>query len=161
MKITTVTQKFKYIREYALFGVLPIFAGLLPAFAATNSVTQAPTKVSTVQQQTLPQVTDKHYRVMKTIRLTVTAYSSTVDQTDSDPFTTASGAQVADGIIAYNFLPFGTKVRFPERFGNKIFVVEDRLRAGHGHYIADMWMPSRQLAQQWGARILKMEILES
>lgn len=161
MNLASTAHKFNHLREYALLGVLPIFAGLLPAFAATDSSLQTPQTKRVVQQQMLPQVTDKHYGVTKTIRLTVTAYSSTVDQTDSDPFTTASGATVEDGIIAYNFLPFGTRVRFPERFGNKIFVVEDRLRAGHGHYIADMWMPSRQLAQQWGARILQMEILGS
>lgn len=161
MKIMTLVKKIKFIREYALFGVLPIFAGLLPAFAATNPSVQTTHVVPVAQRQTLPLVTDKQYKVAKTIRLTVTAYSSTVDQTDGDPLTTASGEHVADGVIAYNFLPFGTKVRFPELFGNKIFIVEDRLRAGHGHYIADMWMPTRHDAQQWGARILKMEILES
>lgn len=160
MNMTTITNKFSHINEYAMLGILPIFAGLLPALAATNPDVQTPKIVATAPLRALPQVTDKQYKVAKTIRLTVTAYSSTVDQTDSDPFTTASGERVADGIIAYNFLPFGTKVRFPERFGNKIFVVEDRLRTGHGHYIADMWMPSRQQAQQWGARILTMEIVE-
>ena len=60
----------------------------------------------------------------KTVRLTVTAYSSTVDQSDTDPFTTASGTQVHDGTLAANFLPIGTRVRLPDQFGNKIFVVE-------------------------------------
>ncbi len=100
-------------------------------------------------------------RVKKTVWLTVTAYSSTVDQTDGDPFTTANGTHVRDGIIAHNFLPFGTKVRFPERFGDKVFVVTDRLHPSKGQYIADLWMETREQAKQWGAPILKMEILET
>jgi 3D (Asp-Asp-Asp) domain-containing protein len=98
-------------------------------------------------------------KARKTFHLTVTAYSSTVDQCDGDPFTTASGERVRDGIIAYNYLPFGTKVRFPDVFPDKVFVVKDRLRAGSSVYLADIWMPSRGEALQWGARILKMEVL--
>lgn len=95
----------------------------------------------------------------RTIRLSVTAYSSTVDQTDADPFTTAAGTQVRDGIIAYNYLPFGTQVRFPDIYGDRIFVVEDRLNARSGPFLADIWMPSRAEALQWGKRIIRMEIL--
>lgn len=95
----------------------------------------------------------------KTFYLTVTAYSSTVDQCDGDPFTTASGKKVRDGIIAYNYLPFGTKVRFPEVFPNKTFVVQDRLNARAGKYLADIWMPTREEALKWGAKTIKIEIL--
>jgi 3D (Asp-Asp-Asp) domain-containing protein len=95
----------------------------------------------------------------KSFYLTVTAYSSTVDQCDGDPFTTASGETVHDGIIAYNHLPFGTKVRFPEIFPGKVFEVQDRLRAGAGIYHADIWMGSREEAIQWGARVIKIEVL--
>jgi len=95
----------------------------------------------------------------KTFFLTVTAYSSTVDQCDGDPFTTASGETVHDGIIAYNYLPFGTKVRFPEMFPEKVFEVQDRLRAGASTYLADLWMETREEAIQWGAKVLKIEIL--
>jgi len=105
----------------------------------------------------LPEAKEREPR--KTMYLTVTAYSSSRDETDGDPFTTASGEKVKDGIIAHNRLPFGTKVRFPEVFGEKIFTVEDRLNPKHGQYIADIWMPSKQEAKQWGAKVLKMEIL--
>ena len=105
----------------------------------------------------LPFVNDRPART--TIILTVTAYSSSVDECDSDPFTTASGEKVRDGIIAYNFLPFGAKVRFPEKFGNKVFTVTDRMAAYKGKYIADIWMPSKQEAKQWGVKRIKMEIL--
>jgi 3D (Asp-Asp-Asp) domain-containing protein len=105
----------------------------------------------------LPEIKDRQARI--TITLTVTAYSSSVDECDSDPFTTASGEKVRDGIIAYNFLPFGAKVRFPEKFGNKVFTVTDRMAAYKGKYIADIWMPSKHEAKQWGVKVIKMEIL--
>ena len=97
-------------------------------------------------------------KARKTFYLTITAYSSTVDQCDSDPFTTASGEKVRDGIIAYNYLPFGTQVRFPEVFPNKVFVVKDRLREGASIYLADLWVPTREEALNWGAKILKIEV---
>src|SRR3989344_1044153 len=63
------------------------------------------------------------YKVEKTIDMVITAYSSTPDQTDDTPFITASGKQVADGIVANNLLPFGTKIRMPDLYGDKVFVV--------------------------------------
>jgi 3D (Asp-Asp-Asp) domain-containing protein len=90
--------------------------------------------------------------------IAVTAYSSTVDQCGADPFTTATGTQVRDGVIAANFLPMGTKVRFPDQFGNKIFVVEDRMAARYWQR-ADIWMPTREAAKQWGVRHVRIEIL--
>ena len=53
-------------------------------------------------------------KVVRVKTVVMTAYSSTRDQPDGDPFTTASGAKVKDGIIAMNGVPFGTKLRFPE-----------------------------------------------
>lgn len=97
-------------------------------------------------------------RPKKTFQLTVTAYSSTPDQTSGNPFITASGERVRDGIIAYNHLPLGTKVRFPEVFPEKNFVIKDRLPEGASTYLADMWVPTREEAKQWGAKILKIEV---
>jgi len=89
----------------------------------------------------------------------VTAYSSTPDQTDSTPFITANGAYVYDGLVACNFLPFGTKVKFPEIYGNKIFMVEDRMATYNSHKI-DIWMPSRELALQFGVKRLAVEVVK-
>lgn len=106
----------------------------------------------------LPEINDK--KPKKVVYLTVTAYSSTVDQTDADPFTTASGTKVREGIIAHNYLPMGTKVKFPEAFGGQVFTVEDRLNQRFtSYYHADLWLPSRDSAKNWGAKMLKMEIL--
>lgn len=94
-----------------------------------------------------------------TQRVTVTAYSSTPDQTDSTPFITANGTYVYDGLVAANFLPFHSKVRFPEIFGDKIFTVEDRMAKKNSNKI-DIWMPSRELALEFGVKRLIVEIVE-
>lgn len=89
----------------------------------------------------------------------VTAYSSTVDQCDSTPFITANGTRVYDGIIAANFLRFGTKIRFPEYSGDKIYTVEDRMHQRFSNR-ADIWMETRLQALQFGKRRIKIEVLE-
>lgn len=102
------------------------------------------------------------YRVKKTIKLNrVSAYSSTKDQCDADPFTTASGAKVADGLIAHNGLPFGTKVRFPDYYGDRVFTVADRMSTRFGSTAADIWMPTRSDAMHWGVkRSVRLEVIE-
>lgn len=87
----------------------------------------------------------------KTYRVTMTAYSSTPDQTDDTPFHTANGTSVHDGIVAANFLPFQTKVRFPELFGKKVFTVEDRMNRRFSQRM-DIWMESRAAAMRFGLK---------
>jgi len=91
-------------------------------------------------------------------RVVLSAYSSTPDQTDSTPFIMASGKHVYDGAIAANFLPFGTKVKFPKLFGDKIFIVEDRMHERFSDR-ADIWMETRQAAINFGLRRLVIEIV--
>jgi 3D (Asp-Asp-Asp) domain-containing protein len=91
--------------------------------------------------------------------VTVTAYSSTVDQCDADPFTTAKGTHVRDGIIAINGVDFGTKVKFPSLFGDKVFVVEDRMNSRYNSNHADIWFASTEQARQFGIRKLEMVIV--
>lgn len=92
------------------------------------------------------------------IRLPVTAYSSTPDQTDSTPFITASGTRVRWGVAAANFLPIGTKVRLPDNYGDQVFVVEDRMNARYDTHL-DIWMETRAEAKQWGFRHTTIEVL--
>jgi 3D (Asp-Asp-Asp) domain-containing protein len=96
---------------------------------------------------------------IETRRITVTAYSSTPDQTDDSPFITASGAWVYDGIVASNFLPFGTKVRFPELFRDKIFTVDDKMHERFTDTRVDIWFPDRESAKEFGIKETIMEIL--
>ena len=99
-------------------------------------------------------------RVVKRIKVVATAYSSTPQQTDDEPFITAAGTRVRDGIIANNLLPFGTKIRIPELYGEKVFVVEDRMHWRKGDYQIDIWFPSYWEAKNFGAKRIYMEILE-
>lgn len=98
------------------------------------------------------------YAVSSTMWIFATAYSSTPDQTDDTPFITASGNHVRDGIIAANFLPMYTKVRFPTLYGDKIFVVEDRMNKRY-YYKADIWMKTREEALRFGVKNIPIEIL--
>jgi 3D (Asp-Asp-Asp) domain-containing protein len=95
------------------------------------------------------------------VMMKITAYSSEVGQTDSTPFITASGKRVADGIVANNMLPFGAKVRIPALYGNKVFVVQDRMNKKKSDYHLDIWMPDTHQAIHFGAQIAYVEILDN
>jgi 3D (Asp-Asp-Asp) domain-containing protein len=104
--------------------------------------------------------TKKPLRVSTVI---ATAYSSTVDQTDSTPCITADGFNVCkhaqEDVIAANFLPFNTKVRIPELYGDKIFTVHDRMNRRYSNRI-DLWKLSRNDAITFGKRLVKIEVVE-
>ena len=78
-------------------------------------------------------------KVVKSLSVIVTAYSSTPWETWGDPFITAAGTQVREGIIANNLLPFGTRIKLPELYGDRIFIVEDRMHSKKGYYHVDIW----------------------
>ena len=93
----------------------------------------------------------------KKMMVSMTAYSSTPGQTDDSPFITANGSHVRDGIVAANFLPFGTKVKIPELYGDKVFSVEDRMNARY-YYKIDVWMPTYEEAKKFGVKYVEVEI---
>ena len=100
------------------------------------------------------------YKSVQHINMVITAYSSTPWQTDSTPFITASGDTVKDGIVANNLLPFGTEIRMPELYGDKVFVVQDRMHWRMGYYRLDIWFPETQEAKNFGKKSTKIEVLE-
>jgi len=65
---------------------------------------------------------------------------------------------VHDGVIAANWLKFGTRVRIPDVFGNKVFIVDDRMNPRYDSRM-DIWMPSREQALDFGIRRLTIEVL--
>lgn len=90
------------------------------------------------------------------IRVLAFAYSSSINQTDADPFTTASGQRVQAGTMAANWLPFGTKVRI----GSTMYTIGDRMNERYNSkYIVDVWQPTHADAISWGARVVEMEIV--
>lgn len=89
----------------------------------------------------------------------MTAYTSEVGQTDQSPFVTANGTRVRDGIVAANFLKFQTRIRLPELYGDKIFVVTDRMHERYTNRV-DIWMEKKSEALRFGVkRRVKIEIL--
>ena len=98
--------------------------------------------------------------VIERIKMTITAYSSTPCQTDDTPFITASNSWVRDGIVANNYFPFGTRIRIPEYFGDKIFVIEDRMHWRKSDHQVDVWFPAKQQAINFGITRAYVEILE-
>lgn len=127
----------------------------------TNADYSNITYASFVAKEEAKKTSQEAQKVIRKIPVVLTAYSSTPDQTDETPFITASGKMVADGIIANNMLPFGTKVRIPELFGDKVFVVEDRKNARYDGTWVDIWMESRHLAIDFGVKKATLEVLEN
>ena len=87
---------------------------------------------------------------------TVTAYSSSPDETWGDPFTTASGRRVFDGLIACpRALPFGTQVRI----GDRTYQCYDRLHRKYDDRF-DIWMPTKAAALAFGQQRLEVEVID-
>lgn len=111
----------------------------------------------------LPEIKDK-YKVIQTLYTTVTAYNSEVSQCWGDPCVTATGFNVCEhGIedtIATNRLPFGTKLRIPQLFGDRIFTVRDRMNRRY-HNRMDVWMISEKDARNFGVkRDVRVQVLK-
>jgi len=127
--------------------------------------TDEPTSIlelATIQENSLFAVSNPEAPVkIKKVKVVVTAYSSTIWQTDDTPFITASGKTVEQGIVANNLLAFGTLIRMPELYGDEIFVVEDRMNQRKGYYHVDIWFPDYWQAKDFGAKNTYIEILES
>lgn len=117
-----------------------------------------PNFLNSIIKEKPKQLEKKAEKTVRTETVNFTAYSSTVSQCDGDPFTTASGSRVRDGVTAANFLPFGTKFKIPEIFGNKIFVVEDRMAKRYWKTV-DIWMPNYKSAINFGKKYGTIEIL--
>lgn len=84
------------------------------------------------------------------IRAEITAYSSTKEETDSDPFTTASGKKVFEGAAACpRRFKFGTKICIL----NIQYTCIDRMGSKYrdGNYF-DVWVKSSKEAKVFGRK---------
>jgi len=66
---------------------------------------------------------------------------------------------VRDGIVASNMFPFGTVIKIPSLFGDKIFVVEDRMNTRYQNNV-DVWMTSHADAVALGRRTVQIEVIK-
>lgn len=87
----------------------------------------------------------------RVMRVTMTAYTSSPLECDDSPFVTADGSRVRDGIVAANFLKFGTRIRIPELFGDKIFEVHDRMHKRFSNRL-DVWVPTVSEGRKFGIK---------
>ncbi len=96
-----------------------------------------------------------------------TAYNSTLGQTDSTPFITATGTRVRSGVVALSRdllgrFPYGTRItiedlsgRYSSYLRGRVFVVEDTMHPRIGNTV-DVWMGSRGEALAWGSRNIRI-----
>lgn len=89
----------------------------------------------------------------------VSGYNSDVNQTDDSPYITASGTHVRDGVVASNMFPFGTVIKIPSLYGDKIFVVEDRMNKRYQNNV-DIWFTEKADALKLGRRTLQIEVIK-
>lgn len=137
---TNINTYIVQIAAIFLIGAVScVYAYPLPALAFSNQIN--------------PSSLDFGYGIP--LEVIATAYSSTPDQTDSSPFITASGTHVRYGVVAANFLPIGTRIRFEDQD----FTVEDRMNQRFdGVRIIDIWMPSRAEAISFGTKTIPVQI---
>jgi len=95
----------------------------------------------------------------KVVNAVITAYTSTPDQTDDSPFIAATGKHVYDGMIAANWLPFGTKIKIPSLYGDKVFTVDDRMNKRYGYGRMDIWFDAtKNEARKFGVKRVEVEV---
>ncbi len=116
-----------------------------------------------VASSSKPIASSSELTVVRTSTHTMTAYNSEVGQTDDSPCITANGFNVCkhgiEDTVAANFLPMGTKIKIPELFGDRIFVVRDRMNKKHPNRV-DVWMKDRPSAMKFGVKVAKIQVLK-
>jgi 3D (Asp-Asp-Asp) domain-containing protein len=159
------TNIFKYnaiLREKAPL-ISSIIAGIIVGICLLGIVMPQTTNAdfaNTTNASYVAKAANEAKKAVKTIKVVITAYSSSPDQTDDSPFITASNKYVRDGIVANNMLPFGTKVKIPSLYGDKVFVVEDRMNRRMGDYRMDIWFPTYTGAKNFGVKTAEIVVLE-
>ena len=111
--------------------------------------------------------------------LRATAYNSLVEQTNDQPFITATGARTRWGIIAVSRdmlgvdLPYGSLVRLTDLgtyaqgrgagtyqalLDNHVFIVEDTMHPRKTRQV-DVWFEEYSQAVAWGVRRLRVDVV--
>jgi len=90
------------------------------------------------------------------VSATVTAYTSSVDETDDDPFVTASGKLVRKGTLACpSMYEFGTIVEIE----GERYTCEDRMNKRYRHTSRfDIWFETKHDAYLWGKKDLSVKV---
>lgn len=149
------SSRYKTMHRNKIFAFifLVVVAYATPVFTITAMADGTTTDATLLPQEAPAPV------AVAPLRLRITAYSSSVDETDSTPFLTANGTSVRDGIVATNLLPLGTKITIPALFGDKVFTVEDRMNRRFQKSI-DIWMTTKAKAIYFGLHYADVVVLE-
>lgn len=135
-------------------------------------------KQKTTPAKVKPRVSTFSRRAGPSYFLKSTGYNSSVNQTDSSPRVTATGARTRFGVIALSrdmlrSIPYGSQVRLEDmgalgsgfgrgRFNSMlqgvVFIVEDTMHPRMSRTV-DVWFHSRSTAMRWGKRQVKLTIL--
>lgn len=162
---------FEAILLSATLGFNSVATPLTPVSAETLAGKESTDTTLVFTRETLPaipgseverlliEVEKRKKRALREFTAIATAYTSSVDETDSNPFITASGSRTHPGTIAANFLPFGTKVKIPSHFGDRIFTVEDRMHKRFSDRV-DIWMETKKEAFAFGKRRVSVVVVE-
>lgn len=99
----------------------------------------------------------QHIEVIEAMPAFVTAYTSSEDETDEDPWITASGERPGPGTVACpSRYPFGTKVEIE----GIDYECEDRMASRYrgGNYF-DVWHENRGEALEYGRKTIEVLVL--
>ena len=128
-----------------------------------NSIEAAPV-ATPVQKTKITKIVPK-INPVATYTVVTSAYSSTPNQTDASPFTTAKGEHVYWCGVAANIvdtsgrnIPFGTKLMIPDLFGDQIFTINDRMNRRYKNNL-DVWFPNTADAMGFGRKTIKIVIV--
>ncbi len=167
----------------ATFSLVPMFASSIqavgaaaPVFVASAYTSTSPLIVSyawdapvlDVVEAVVPvaPVVPEPAKTLKVDYIDITAYRPVFEECDSDPLVTADGTYIPAvvdkvNIVASNNMPFGTKFRIPDHFGDKVFEVRDRMNARYTKRVDILMTGTKKEVNQWGLkRQAKIEIIE-
>jgi len=159
---------------YSVVIAAVIIAGSNMSVSVTYTAPRVETAVALVPDEPPPETPaefiEPDYTGIKTVKVTaeiphelsffaeVSAYTSSIDETDSTPNINAMGTKPGPGSIACpTRYAFGTKVII----GTDEFACDDRMnpRYAGGDYF-DIWIETKAEAFHWGRRTVEVTVLE-
>lgn len=139
---------------------IPLKSGVFVVIYPMNTFIFALALMNSVSSPIGSTATVAPVKAVEPVKMTViaTAYTPRPEETDSTPWLTAAGTKTREGVIAANWLPFGTKVKIDD----KIYTVEDRMNSRYttaSPARIDIVFLSLDKARKFGKQKIEIEIL--
>lgn len=155
------------VQAQSFTASIPMMITMTTTHGGANMVMANLEPAAPAPKAAFPEAVERPAR--RTMFVVATAYSSEPGQTDNTPCIPAMSSfdlcanfakTGVEDTIAANDLSLGTKVRFPDLFGDKVFTVRDRMNSKYtGKSRIDFWMNEKSDAIHFGAQRIKMEVL--